>query len=93
MVQLAQFKFAAARELLERFAHLSHVELRRVRWLTDSLTGGMPVVPAARQPEDRLSGATHLSGDFTEWLSIALACLAPCWAKQSQQNPIPTPFP
>jgi lipopolysaccharide biosynthesis protein len=75
--------------LLAQYAGMRHVELRRVKWLAESLQGRTQPAPAEKLATDRCSVAVHLHSSFTDWLSEALAILNICWSKSmTAQTPV-----
>lgn len=89
MVKLCQRDFNTVNGLLAQYASMRHVELRRVKWLAESLQGRTQPAPAEKLATDRCSVAVHLHSSFTDWLSEALAILNICWSKSmTAQTPI-----
>lgn len=87
MVKLCQRDFHTANGLLAQYAAVRHVELRRVKWLAESLQGRTQTAPAEKLPTDRCSVAVHLHASFTDWLSEALGILNTCWSQSMVSQP------
>ncbi|AUN32947.1 glycosyltransferase [Niveispirillum cyanobacteriorum] len=68
-----------AEGLLNLYAHVRHAELRRVRWLIDSLRGRAAAVPAERHADDRPSVMHMTAASFSEWMADIMPMIAIHW--------------
>lgn len=73
-------KFDQAAALLDNYAHVRHAELRRVRWLLNSLHGRAEAVPEEKRTSDRVSIMNGTAANFSQWVADIMPTIAANWS-------------